>query len=323
MKKIHLLLTLLAAALLTGAPLANADTYPAKPIRMIVGYAPGGATDVIARLVGHKLREALGQPVIIENRPGAGATIASDVAAKSAADGYTIFMSTIANTINTSLYSKLPFDYVRDFAPVTLVATITNVLVLNPAVPAKDLKEFIALAKAKPGQINFASSGSGSSIHLSGELFNTVAGVRLVHVPYKGSAPAVTDLIGGQVQAMFDNLPSALPHIKAGKLRALAVTSNVRSPAAPDIPTMAEAGLPGCEITSWFALVVPAKTPREIVARLNAETVKVLNQADVKEKFAAMGVEPASSTPEALADFIKSETVKWALVVKASGARVD
>jgi tripartite-type tricarboxylate transporter receptor subunit TctC len=278
---------------------------------------------VIARLVGQKLGEALGQPVIIENRPGAGATIASDVAAKSAADGYTIFMSTIANTINTSLYSKLPFDYARDFAPVTMVATITNVLVVNPAVPARDLKEFIALAKAKPGQINFASSGSGSSIHLSGELFNTVAGVRLVHVPYKGSAPAVTDLIGGQVQAMFDNLPSALPHIKAGKLRALAVTSNVRSPAAPTIPTMAEAGLPGCEITSWFALVAPAKTPREIVARLNAEAAKILNQADVKERLAAMGVEPASSTPQALADFIKSETVKWAQIVKVSGARVD
>lgn len=300
-----------------------ADVYPTRPIRLVVGYSAGGATDQIARLMGQKLSEALGQPVVIENRPGAGASIASEVVAKAAPDGYTIFMSTIANTINTSLYPALPFDFARDFAPITLVATIPNVLVVNPGVPAKDLKEFIALAKSKPGEINFASSGSGSSIHLSGELFNLVAGVKLVHVPYKGSAPAMTDLLGGQVQSMFDNMPSALPHIKAGKLRALGLTSAVRSAAAPNIPTLAEAGLPGCEIISWFALSAPAKTPKEIIARLNLEATKALRLADVKEKLAAMGAEPAPGTPEALAALIKTETAKWAQVVKQSGARVD
>jgi tripartite-type tricarboxylate transporter receptor subunit TctC len=302
---------------------ALADVYPSRPIRLVVGYAAGGATDVIARLVGQKLSEALGQPVVIENRPGAGATVASDMVARSAPDGYTIFMSTIANTINSSLYPKLPFDFVRDFSPITLVASIPNVLVVHPSVPAKDLKEFIALAKSKPGEINFASSGSGSSIHLSGELFNLVAGVKLIHIPYKGSAPAMTDLIGGQVQSMFDNLPSALPYIKAGKLRALGLTSNVRSAAVPTIPTLAEAGLPGCEIISWFSLSAPAKTPNEIIARLNAETAKALMQPDIKEKLAAMGAEPIPSTPEVAAAFIKTETAKWAQVVKASGARVD
>lgn len=308
---------------LAAATCALADNYPSKPIRLVVGYAAGGSTDVIARLVGQKLSEALGQPVVIENRPGAGATIASDYAAKAAPDGYTLFMSTIANTINTSLYAKLPFDFARDFAPISLVATVPNVLVVNPAVPAKDLKELIALAKSKPGEINFASSGSGSSIHLSGELFNLVAGVKTVHVPYKGSAPAVTDLIGGQVQMMFDNLSSSLPHVRAGKLRALAVTGATRSAAAPDIPTMAEAGLPGYEITSWFALVAPAKTPPEILARLNAETTKILKLADVKEKLAGLGAEASSSSPDFLAEYIRTETAKWAKVVKASGARAD
>ncbi|OYX85084.1 MAG: hypothetical protein B7Y84_15980, partial [Azorhizobium sp. 32-67-21] len=232
-------------------------------------------------------------------------------------------MSTIANTINTTLYKRLSFDFERDFAPVSLVATVPNVLVVNPEVPAKTVKEFIALAKSKPGGINFGSSGSGSSVHLSGELFNMVAGVQLTHVPYKGSAPAAVDLMSGQIQAMFDNLSTALPFIKAGKLRALAVTSAERSPAAPDIPTMAEAGLPECEVLSWFALVAPAKTPKDIVDRLNAATVKALADPAVKQQFAALGADPVSSTPAVLADLIKSETAKWAKVVKASGASVN
>lgn len=325
MRKPRFLVSMLVWVLgwFAAASSSLADVYPTRPIRLVVGYSAGGATDQIARLMGQKLSEALGQPVVIENRPGAGASIASEVVAKAAPDGYTIFMSTIANTINTSLYPALPFDFARDFAPITLVATIPNVLVVNPGVPARDLKEFIALAKSKPGEINFASSGSGSSIHLSGELFNLVAGVKLVHVPYKGSAPAMTDLLGGQVQSMFDNMPSALPHIKAGKLRALGLTSAVRSAAAPNIPTLAEAGLPGCEIISWFALSAPAKTPKEIIARLNLEATKALRLADVKEKLAAMGAEPAPGTPEALAALIKTETAKWAQVVKQSGARVD
>jgi tripartite-type tricarboxylate transporter receptor subunit TctC len=314
---------LIACALINGSALtARADPYPSKPIQLVVGYAAGGSTDVIARIVGQQLSEALGQPVVIENRPGAGATIASAQVARSAPDGYTIFMSTIANTINTSLYPKLPFDFATDFAPISLVATVPNVLVLNPAVPATTLKEFIALAKSKPGEINFASSGTGSSIHLSGELFNTVAQVRLVHVPYKGSAPAVTDLMGGQVQSMFDNLSSSLPYIKAGKLRALAVTSAHRSIAAPNIPTMAEAGLPGFEVTSWFALVAPAKTPRAIITRLNNEVRKILERSAINARLAELGVDAAPSTPEALAKWISSETAKWAGAVKASGTKI-
>jgi tripartite-type tricarboxylate transporter receptor subunit TctC len=312
------------ALMMNGLALtARADTYPSKPIQLVVGYAAGGSTDVIARIVGQHLSEALGQPVVIENRSGGGGTIAAAQVARSTPDGHTIFMSTIANTINTSLHSKLPFDFATDFAPISLVATVPNVLVLNPAVPATTLKDFIALAKSKPGEINFASSGAGSSIHLSGELFNTLAQVRLVHVPYKGSALAVTDLMSGQVQSMFDNLSSSLPHIKAGKLRPLAVTSARRSVAAPDIPTMAEAGLPEFEVTSWFALVAPAKTPKAIVARLNNEVRRILEQPGVKARLAELGADVAPSTPEALAELITSETAKWAGVVNAIGAKID
>lgn len=329
MDRRHLLLsTLLGAAALLAAPFAGsqsaqADTFPSRPLRLVVGYAAGGSTDQIARIVGQKLSEELGQPVVIDNKPGAGATIASDFVAKSAPDGYTLFMSTIANTINTTLYRRLPFDFERDFAPVSLVATVPNVLVVNPSVAANTVQEFIALAKKNPEKLYFASSGSGSSIHLSGELFNMVAGVKLTHVPYKGSAPAVVDLMSGQVQAMFDNLSSSLPYIKAGKLRALAVTSATRSPAAPDIPTMAEAGLPDCEVLSWFALVAPAKTPQPIIDKLNAAVVKLLADPSTKQQFDNIGADPASSTPAALAALISSETAKWAKVVKTSGAEVN
>lgn len=329
MDRRHLLLSTLAGATaLLAAPFmgslpAQADAYPSRPIHLVVGYAAGGSTDQIARIVGQKLSEELGQPVVIDNKPGAGATIASDFVAKSAPDGYTLFMSTIANTINTTLYRRLPFDFERDFAPVSLVATVPNVLVVNPSVPANSVQEFIALAKKNPEKIYFASSGSGSSIHLSGELFNMVAGVKLTHVPYKGSAPAVVDLMSGQVQAMFDNLSSSLPYIKAGKLRALAVTSATRSPAAPDIPTMAEAGLPDCEVLSWFALVAPAKTPQPIIDKLNAAVVKLLADPSTKQQFDNIGADPASSTPAALATLISSETAKWAKVVKTSGAEVN
>jgi len=320
MTSIRFLRALALLAFAWGAALpssfAGAEPYPSRPIRLVVGYAAGGATDVMARLMAQKLSEALGQPVIVENRPGAAGSIAAEVVATSAPDGHTIFMSTIANTINPSLYPNLPFDFARDFAPVSLVAAVPNVLVVNPSLNVKDLKEFIALAKSQPGKINFASSGIGSSIHVSGELFKTMAAVDMVHVPYKGSAPAVMGLIGGQVQAMFDNMPSSLPHIKAGALRALAVTGPSRSPAAPDIPTMAEAGLPGYEITSWFGLVVPAKTPPEIVARLNAETVRILKQPDVTESLAALGAEAIPGTPDAFAAVIKSETERWASVLK-------
>lgn len=319
-----LLSSLICAAALAAAPVeTRAQTYPSKPIRLVVGYAAGGSTDQIARILGQRLSEELGQPVIVDNKPGAGATIASEFVAKSAPDGYTLFMSTIANTINTTLYKRLSFDFERDFAPVSLVATVPNVLVVNPNVPAKTVKEFIALVKSKPGELYFGSSGSGSSVHLSGELFNMVAGTKLTHVPYKGSAPATVDLMSGQIQAMFDNLSTSLPYIKSGKLRAIAVTSAQRSPAAPDIPTMAEAGLPDCEVLSWFALVAPAKTPQPIIDRLNAATVKVLNEPAAKQQIATLGADPVSSAPTELATFIASETAKWAKVVQASGATVE
>jgi tripartite-type tricarboxylate transporter receptor subunit TctC len=314
-----------ASALMLGgsATMTRADNYPSKPIQLVVGYAAGGSTDIIARIVGQQLSEALGQPVVIENRPGAGATVASAQVARAAPDGYTLFMSTIANTINTSLHAKLPFDFATDFAPISLVATVPNVMVINPDVPAKTVKDFIGLAKSKPGEINFASSGTGSSVHLSGELFNMLAQVKTVHVPYKGSAPAVSDLISGQVQVMFDNLSSSLPHVQGGKLRALAVTSARRSTAAPDIPTMAESGLPDFEVTSWFALVAPAKTPQDIITRLNREVRKILDRPEIKTRLAALGADAAPSTPEALAELIASETAKWAKVVKASVKRAD
>jgi tripartite-type tricarboxylate transporter receptor subunit TctC len=312
-----LLLSLAAAA-------AGADAYPTKLIRMIVPFPAGGTTDILARSVGQKLGEALGQQVIIDNRPGAGGNIGSDMVAKAAPDGYTLLMGTVGtHAINPSLYPKMPYDHVKDFAPIALVAGVPNVLVVNPSVEAKSMQELIALAKAKPGQLSFASSGNGTSIHLSAELFKTMAGVDMLHVPYKGSAPALTDLIGGQVNLMFDNLTSSLSYIKAGKLRALAVTSSKRSPALPDVPTIAEAGLPGFEASSWFGVFAPAGTPPEIIARLNKEIVKALSSAELKERLAGQGAEAVGDSPEQFAAHIKSETAKWAKVVKASGATVD
>jgi tripartite-type tricarboxylate transporter receptor subunit TctC len=307
-----------------AATVAFGETYPTKPIRMIVPFPAGGTTDILARSVGQKLGEAVGRQVIIDNRPGAGGNIGSDMVAKAAPDGYTLLMGTVGtHAINASLYAKMPYDHIQDFAPITLVAAVPNVLVVNPSVEAKSVRELIALAKAKPGQLSFASSGNGTSIHLSGELFKTMAGIDMLHVPYKGSAPALTDLIGGQVNLMFDNLPSSLPHIKAGKLRALAVTSGKRSPALPDVPTIAEAGLPGFEASSWFGVFAPAGTPKEIITRLNMEIVKALTSPELKERLAAQGAEAVGNSPEQFAAHIRSETAKWAKVVKASGATVD
>jgi tripartite-type tricarboxylate transporter receptor subunit TctC len=314
-----------AAAFLTlGAAGALAQTYPAKPIRLVVPFPPGGTTDILAREAGARLATTLGQPVVIDNRPGAGGNIGSDLVAKAAPDGYTLLMGTVGtHAINPSLYSKMPYDHVKDFAPVILVAGVPNVLEVTPSLPVNSVADLIKLAKEKPGQINFASSGSGTSIHLSGELFKAMAGVDMTHVPYKGSAPALTDLMGGQVQVMFDNLPSSLPFIKAGKLRAIAVTSLKRAPALPDVPTISESGLPGFEASSWFGVLAPAGTPPGVVARINAEINKWLQSPEGKDQLLAQGAQAAGGTPEQFAAHIRAETEKWAKVVKASGAKVD
>ena len=314
----------LAALVAVSAVHASAQTYPNKPIRLVVPFPPAGTTDILAREVGQRLTEALGQSVVIDNRPGAAGNIGSDIVAKSAPDGYTLLMCTVSShAINPSLYSKLPYDHIKDFAPVILVARVPNVLEVNPGVPVNTVADLIKLAKEKPGQINFASSGSGTSIHLSGELFKTMTGVDMVHVPYKGSAPALADLMGGQVQVMFDNLPSSLQQIKAGKLRAIAVTSSERAPALPDIPTIAESGVPGFEATSWFGVLAPAGTPPAIVNRLNAEIDKWLQSDSGKAQLLEQGALPAGGTPDEFAAYIRAETEKWAKVVKLSGAKVD
>ena len=304
---------------------AAAQSYPSKPIRLVVPYPPGGPLDITARAIGQKISEDWKQPVVVDNRAGAGGNIGADLVAKSAPDGYTLMMGAVATqAIDPALYRKIPYDAAKDFAPVALVAQVPNILVVNPSVPAKSVRELIELARAKPNYLNFASGSTGSTGHLAGELFKTMAGVQMVHIPYKGAAPATADLLAGQVQLMFDNLANALPNVKAGKLRALAVTTLKRSPAVPDLPTIAESGLPGFDLTTWFGLLVPAGTPPEIVNRLNAEIVRVLNEKDMRDRLAAMGAEPPeNNTPQHFAVFIRSEAVKYAKVVKASGAKVD
>ena len=314
----------IAALLAVFAQNAFAQAYPTHSIRLVVPFPAGGTTDILARAAAQKLSESLGQAVVVDNRPGAAGNIGADLVAKSAPDGYTLLMGTVGtHAINPSLYAKMPYDHVKDFVPVVLVAGVPNVLAVYPAFPVNSVAELIALARAKPGTINFASSGAGTSIHLSGELFKSMAGVDMTHVPYKGSSPALTDLMGGQVQIMFDNLPSALPLIKAGKLRAIAVTSLKRAPALPDVPTISESGLPGFEASSWFGVLAPAGTPAPIVAKINADVNKWLQSPEAREQMLAQGANAAGGTPEQFAAHIRAETEKWAKVVKASGAKAD
>ena len=313
----------LAGGLAVATP-AAAQNYPTKPITIVVPFPAGGTTDILARIVGQGLSKELGQPVVIDNRGGAGGNIGGALAAKAPADGYTLFMGTVGtHAINAALYKKMPFDHVKDFQPLSRVAMVPNLLVAHPSQPFKTVKELIAYAKANPGKLNFASSGNGSSIHLSGELFKSMTGVDMVHVPYKGSAPAVADLLGAQTAIMFDNLPSAIQHVRAGKLRPIAVTTAKRSPELPDVPTIAEAGVPGYDATSWFGMFTTAGTPAPVVSTVHAALMKVLADADVKKQIAGQGAEPVAEKPEQFADFIAKETAKWAKVVKASGASVD
>ncbi len=303
---------------------AYAQAWPGKPIRFISPFAPGGGADITSRIIAQKLGPALNQQVLVDNRGGAGGNIGVDLAAKSPPDGYTLVLGTIGPiAINVSLYRKLPFDPVKDLLPVTQVANALNVLVVHPSLPAKTVKEVIAIAKARPGELSFGSSGPGATDHLAGELFKSLTGVNMVHVPYKGGAPAMLDLMAGQVQTVFSTVSTAIGAIKGGKVRAIAMTGDKRFELMPELPTIAEAGVPGFEVRNWYGVFVPAGTPREIVARLNAELAKVLQMADVKSKLLESGIEALYSTPEQFAAYIQSETQRWAKVVKASGARAE
>ena len=305
-------------------PTAQAQIYPAKPIRFVVPFPAGGPLDISARAIGQKLTEVWKQPVIIDNRPGAGGSIGADNVAKSAPDGYSILMGAVStHAINPNLYAKMAYDAIRDFAPITLVTTVPNVLVVHPSVPAKNVRELIALAKLRPGQLNFASGSTGSTGHLAGELFKTMAGVDMAHIPYKGAAPAVTDLIAGHVSLMFDNLASALPQFKAGRTRALAVTTLARSTMVPELPTIDESGLKGFDLTTWFGIFAPAGVQPAILGALHREITRALDSADIRTRLAVIGAQPTPNTPEAFAAFIKAEHAKYAKVIKASGARVD
>lgn len=312
-------LSLAAATVALPAP-AESAAWPTKPIRLVVGYAAGGATDVVARLVAVKMGEQLGQPVMVDNRAGANSNLGAELVARSAPDGYTLYVYTIANTINATLYPKLAYDPVKDFELVGLMAKIPNILVVNPRLPIQSPADYLRYAKSSKDGITFASSGAGSSIHLSGEMFKMQSGANMLHVAYKGSAPAITDLIGGQVDSMFDNTPSALPHVQAGKLRAIAITSAQRSPLLPDVPTLAESGYPGFDVQSWFALAAPAGTPRPVIDRLNAALGKSLAAPDVRQRLQDLAATPAAGTPEQARSFAASELKRWREVVKASGA---
>jgi tripartite-type tricarboxylate transporter receptor subunit TctC len=317
------LITTLAAATMLAAGAAGA-AYPERPVRLVVPFPAGGGADFMARALAQKLSAQLGQPVVLDHRAGAGGTIAAEVVAGAAPDGYTLVFGTVGtHAINVSLYAKLRYDPVKDFAPVSLTHLAPRVLVVHPSVPAKTVPELIALAKAKPGELTFGSAGSGGTNHLSGELFKSMAGIDIVHVPYKGSAPASVDLLGGRITMVFDSIVAWGDHIKTGKVRALGVTSPRRSAALPDVPTIAESGLVGFDVANWLGVLAPAGTPKEVIARLNAEIKTAMADPEMQRQLVAVGIDPAYSTPEAFAELIRADIAKWAKVVKASGARAD
>ncbi len=312
-----------AAMLMAAGGGALAQSYPSKPVRIIIGFPPGGAIDTAARIMAPRLSENLGQQFVIDNRAGAGGVLGTELAAKAPADGHTVFFGTLGNlSVNPLLYPKLPFDVARDFAPLTQVVSTYFMLYVHPSLPAPTVRGLIALAKARPGQINYSSSGNGGAPHLAAELFNSMAGVRMVHVPYKGSAPSFTDLMSGQVQLTYDAVSTGLPHVRSGRLRALATLGPRRLPLAPDVPTLAET-LPGYEVVNWFGMVVPAATPRDVVTRLHGELIKVLRLPDVREKLNALGMDPVGSSAEAFGAFMQAETAKWARVIKEANIRAE
>jgi tripartite-type tricarboxylate transporter receptor subunit TctC len=313
-----------AALMLAAAPAAVAQPYPAKPIKLIAPSTPGDAPDVIARLVADKLSLVLGQQVVVENKPGAGGVVGSDAVAKAAPDGYTLIMGNAgSHGINAAVYAKLPYDIQRDFAPVSQIAVAPNIFVINPDIPAKTIQEFIAYAKARPGKLGYASGGNGSSSHMSMELFKSMTGVDLIHVPYKGSSPALTDVVAGQDAIMVVNMPPAVPLVKAGRLRALAVTTSTRSPLMPEVPTVAESGLPGYETVAWFGVLAPAGTPKDVIDRLSAEMAKIARSPEMRERLISLGAEPVGSTPEQFAAIIGRDIAKWTALSKAVGIKVD
>ena len=312
-----------ALLLALASTVAAGQDWPSRPVRFILPFPPGGGTDILGRLIAERLSASLGQPVVTENRGGAGGNVGAEAAARSSPDGYTIVLVAPSLAISPTLYSKINYDPIKDFAPVSLVATVPNVMITQPSVPAQTLREFIAYARARPGALNFGSGGAGTSNHLAGELFNIVAGTKLVHVPYKGVNLAMQDVLAGHVHLVFIGIPAAAPHIRAGKLRALALVAPQRSGALPDVPTVAEAGLADFEVTTWYGVLAPAGTPRPIVMRLNSELAKIMHSPELKEKLAATGTEPFTSTPEEFAAYIKREIAKWGDVIRKSGAKAD
>ena len=302
---------------------ARAQTFPSRPVRIIVAFPAGGGTDIVARTLSPKLSEALGQQVVVDNRGGASGLVGTELAAKSAPDGHTLFMGTLGNlSVNPLLFSKLPFDVARDFAPLTQAVSVTFMLYVHPSLPVKTVRDLITLAKSRPGSINYASSGSGGAPHLAAELFNSLAGIKMIHVPYKGSSPSFTDVLGGQVPITFDSLTQGLPYVKAGRLRAVATLGPKRTQVLPDVPTVNET-LAGYEVVNWFGIVVPAGTPREIIARLHSEIVKILRMPDISERLSAQGSDPVGSSPDEFGAFMRSETAKWARVIKEANIRAD